>query len=193
MEISENKPNKNNCSKWYVEKAVESYDFGCQIAIINNKYVITEKGELYSIFYNGKVKIRKQVGRPNSKGYLRGFIDKKDVYIHRLVAKYFCKNPKHYTEVNHKDGNKQNNCADNLEWCTRSQNNRHAFQTGLRNYEELSRIAQKPKLKARKLTDDEVRTIRNSDKSNAELSRIYNLNRSSIYKVRKHITYREVV
>lgn len=53
-------------------------------------------------------------------------------YIHRLVAKTFLSNPLNKEYVNHKDGNKQNNCVSNLEWCTPSENNYHAFQTGLK-------------------------------------------------------------
>lgn len=36
-------------------------------------------------------------------------------YVHRLVALVFCDNPNKYPEVNHKDENKMNNCAENLE------------------------------------------------------------------------------
>lgn len=36
--------------------------------------------------------------------------------VHRLVAEYFCENPNNYTIIHHKDGNKHNNRADNLEW-----------------------------------------------------------------------------
>lgn len=52
--------------------------------------------------------------------------------LHRLVATAFCENEGDKPEVNHIDGNKLNNSADNLEWCTRADNLRHAFATGLR-------------------------------------------------------------
>lgn len=48
--------------------------------------------------------------------------DHKRLYVHRLVAMTFVKNPNGYKEVNHKDENPQNNNADNLEWCTRKYN-----------------------------------------------------------------------
>jgi hypothetical protein len=51
---------------------------------------------------------------------------------HRLVALTHVHNPDSLLlkEVNHKDGNKHNNRADNLEWCDRSGNMKHAYETG---------------------------------------------------------------
>lgn len=46
----------------------------------------------------------------------------KQCKIHKLVAMNFIPNPYGYNEINHKDENKGNNKADNLEWCTRSYN-----------------------------------------------------------------------
>lgn len=56
-----------------------------------------------------------------------------DRYIHRLVATEFCENhnPNKYKEVNHIDGNKENNNSSNLEWCDRAYNNKHAYVKGL--------------------------------------------------------------
>jgi hypothetical protein len=51
--------------------------------------------------------------------------------IHRLVALTFISNTNNLPEVNHKDGNKLNNCVNNLEWCTRKYNIAHAHKTGL--------------------------------------------------------------
>lgn len=51
--------------------------------------------------------------------------------LHRLVVMAFIPNPNNLPEVNHKDGNKHNNCVTNLEWCTNLQNMRHAWSTGL--------------------------------------------------------------
>lgn len=60
-----------------------------------------------------------------SGGVRRGYL------VHRLVACAFLDNPLNLPCVNHKDGNKTNNRADNLEFCTPSENMRHAVVNGL--------------------------------------------------------------
>jgi hypothetical protein len=64
---------------------------------------------------------------------------KKAPGIHQLVANAFIPNPNNYECINHKDGNKLNNSVDNLEWCTRAENNKHAYATGLRVVSEKNR------------------------------------------------------
>lgn len=51
--------------------------------------------------------------------------------VHKLVAEAFITNPNNYPCVNHIDGNKENNNANNLEWCTYGHNNREARRMGL--------------------------------------------------------------
>ena len=75
--------------------------------------------------------------------------------VHRLVACAFIPNPDNLPCVNHKDGNKQNNCVDNLEWCTYSYNQKHAFKTGLRDCNDEKntqhKLSQSDVLEIRKL------------------------------------------
>lgn len=52
-------------------------------------------------------------------------------YVHRLVAEAFVPNPLGLPEVNHRDLDKSNNAADNLEWATSSGNKRHAVANGV--------------------------------------------------------------
>ena len=82
---------------------------------IDRKYILkphkTNRGyDIYQLTVKGKIK-----------NYL----------IHRLVAQTFIPNFKNKPQVNHIDGNKDNNRVDNLEWCTCSENMKHAYDNGL--------------------------------------------------------------
>ena len=72
----------------------------------------------------------------NKKGYLRvrlskGRDKKYSFLVHRLVAKAFIPNPNCLPQINHIDGNKKNNCVNNLEWCNNSYNQLQAYKLNL--------------------------------------------------------------
>ena len=93
-------------------------------------YQISSEGRVKSLISNKIL-----IGDTNNLGYKRVILYtpiKKRFFIHRLVALHFCEGYAENLVVNHKDGNKQNNKAENLEWITHSQNDLHAFQNNLR-------------------------------------------------------------
>ena len=57
---------------------------------------------------------------------------KESLQVHRLVALSFIPNPENKSDVNHIDGNKQNNNVKNLEWATALENQLHAYKNGLK-------------------------------------------------------------
>lgn len=86
-------------------------------------YKISNNGRVFS-FHHNKNGRELTYSLSNSGYYLVGLYDgkQKRVYIHRLVAEHFIPNPNNLPQVNHKDENKLNNEAVNLEWVTRKQN-----------------------------------------------------------------------
>ena len=89
---------------------------------------------------------------------------RKRFYIHRLIALTFISNPENKKEVNHKDGNKSNNSAFNLEWNTKKENENHASLNNL--------IAKGEKSVRSKLTENEVVAIRRLHRINPKFNRL---------------------
>ena len=110
-----------------ISKEIQNYD----------GYRIFEDGTIESNVRNkdkSKYYVMKQ---QNNNGYktimLRSNEGKAEMFrVHRLVAMAFVENPNNYTIINHIDGVKNNNHFSNLEWCTYSMNNKHAFDTKLK-------------------------------------------------------------
>lgn len=98
----------------------------CKVAR-HEMYTLYEDGSIHS----GKLDVFLRQ-RTNSNGYAIATLDGEQLAVHRLVALHFIPNPYQHPQVNHKDGNKMNNHASNLEWCSAEFNAQHALETGLR-------------------------------------------------------------
>lgn len=89
--------------------------------------VFTPEKEVEFVRY-GKVHIRKYPAKELKYNFIRGeYKTCAAGVVHRLVAQCFVPNPNNLPTVNHIDGNKHNNHADNLEWMTQRQNVRHYY------------------------------------------------------------------
>ena len=88
-------------------------------------YQVSNLGEIKSLS-NSQNRKEKRLRKNINNGYYCVYLyknnKKKSFTIHRLVAITFIPNPDNFSQVNHKDKNKLNNCADNLEWCTAKYN-----------------------------------------------------------------------
>ena len=146
--------------------------------------------EDYDITRDGKV-INKNTGyqlipQPNGKGYLRVSIGKQLMFVHRLVAEKYIPNPDNKTQVNHKDGNKLNNCVDNLEWVSNQENRNHAIDNGLHLIGE--------KCPWHKITEEDVIYIRRhkNEKTQKEWAEIYGVSRSTISDIIHYRTWKQI-
>lgn len=111
-------------------------------------------------------------------------------YVHRLVAEAFIKNKHDKPQVNHINGIKGDNRAENLEWVTPKENIRHAIDTGLLKYKKkekeikTSRYSKGEEVNGSKLTPEEVIEIRVlwdfKEYKKVELAEIYGVNESTI-------------
>ena len=137
-------------------------------------YEITREGEVINKKWGG----RKLKPQPNGKGYLRVHIAGKMYFVHRLVAEQYVPNPDNKPQVNHKDGNKLNNNADNLEWVTNQENRTHAIKNGLH--------FQGEKCSWSKLTKEDVDFIRkHAEYSSKELAKMFGVSDSHIREIRR--------
>lgn len=97
-------------------------------------YKVSSDGYVVSLPRKGTFKAEHiLLGGRDQKGYrivtLSKNAEQKTFRLHRLVAEAFVPNPNGLPEINHKDENKENNAADNLEWCDRGYNVRYGGRT----------------------------------------------------------------
>ena len=148
-------------------------------------YQVSNKGRVKSFYYSERL-----VRLTLRNGYFSAALSKngkKNIFrVSRLVAQAFIPNPKNLPVVNNKDGNRQNNCVENLEWVTVSENTLHT-------YRELGY-----KNPRRKLTEEQVREIRKVYKARDRkfggeaLARKYGVDDTVISWVANNKSYKDV-
>ena len=122
-------------------RSVTKTYFGRGYEIWNNGNIYALPFDTDEVLPNGVVRSRHfdrkliKIGTTkNHQGYYQirlGGRRGKTMLLHRVLAEAFIENPNGYEVVNHKDGDKSNCSISNLEWCTSSDNNKHAFENGL--------------------------------------------------------------
>jgi len=128
-------------------------------------------------------------------GIVKGFL------VHRLVAIAYLHNPDNKPEVNHMDGDRENNSLSNLEWVTRKENVDHAIRTGLMNpcppestffkkgFDPRRRLVSK-------LSEDDVLKIRKRSRDGEnyrQISKDYPIDEANIRKCCKYQSYSNIM
>lgn len=137
------------------------------------KYIVSRQGLVKSLQKNIALTLRTEL---SLRGYRVVKIYGKTHLIHRLVAMAFIRNPSNKPCINHKNGIKTDNRVENLEWCTYSENLKHAYDNNIRlpNYGEKNGAA--------KLNRWQVQRIRLM----AEIGNISQDKMAKIFKVARH-------
>lgn len=95
-----------------------------------NGYLASNKGRIRSTLSSEEGKILET--RYDKDGYLMVWTKYNNAArVHRLIASAFLENKENHPVVHHKDNNKENNCVENLEWCSISYNTQKAYDDGL--------------------------------------------------------------
>ena len=140
-------------------------------------YSITKEGDVINNKTNRKLK-----AVVNAFGYFQVDLCNKGknkvLRVHRLIAQAFISNAENKPNVNHKNGKKNDNRLENLEWCTQKENVKHSWETKLCNSlkgENHSNV---------KLNKEQVLLIRNDNRSLRVIAKDYDLNYTTISNIK---------
>jgi DNA-directed RNA polymerase specialized sigma subunit len=154
-------------------------------------YQVSNMGRIKSLRRLDSIgKSRKErllISIPNAEGYIRTELNKNGkrhmFSTHRLVAKAFLANPTNKPQINHLDGNKQNNLLSNLEWCSPSENIIHAHKNG------LSKPVKGEQVGTHKLSEKEAKEIRNlkgKGLSQIVIGKMFNISHSTVGRIQNN-------
>lgn len=145
-------------------------------------YWVNKKGEILGKQLNIYKQGRNHKGYPIVSMYYKGKNEHKlkTKSVHRIVAETFIynDNPKIKNQVNHIDGNKENNAVENLEWCTNQENKKHAIDNGLVSYQKGE------KHNSAILNNKQVIDIYTSGESRLYMAEKYNISKHNVSNIR---------
>lgn len=144
-----------------------------------DEYVVSMDGRIFRIQGDGFKEISQN---ENDDGYMTVVLYKDGKphfkYVHNLVATVYHENPDDKTYVNHKDGDKSHNSADNLSWADGSENTQHAYDHGLATPPKGEKNGKS------KLTRKQVARIKKSDETGTKLADLYDVTPAAISSIR---------
>lgn len=147
-------------------------------------------GNEYTRFFKEKILKQNSKESEYKNVHLRKDLKNKTFKTHRLVAIHFIPNPDNKPEVNHINGIKSDNRVKNLEWCTSSENSKHALKTG------LTKIQYGSETTNSKLTEIQVLEIRKlyetTNMTNSEIGKLFGVNQPAISKIVHRKTWKHI-
>lgn len=148
-------------------------------------YIVSSDGKIYSTSNVGRGKYHKEIKqRKDADGYWCVTLGKNDqrtrVKIHRIIALAFIENPYNLPEVDHIDNNKDNNCVENLQWISSTDNKKKiSF--------EVRSESHKGRKNGRAILSEtdiiEIRKLYDSGYTKNEIAKMYNRGWSTIYNI----------